>query len=93
MASYEAVLMHGVRGSEGRYRFEGPDDLMDRTPARVMRHFMEWVDANAGVGHVDYELNAAMKNDEAKIVTALGRMIFSENSTQPFVCMIARAQD
>jgi hypothetical protein len=93
MATYEACLMHGVRGTEGRYRFEGPEDLMDKSPARVMRHFMEWVDAEAGLGHVDYELNAAMKNDQVKIVTALGTMNFSELSRQPFVCMIARAQD
>ena len=93
MATYEAVLMHGIRGSEGTYRFEGPDDLMDRSPVRVMRHFMEWINANAGIGHVDYELNAAMKNDDVKIVTALGRMNFSPMSHQPFVCMIARAQD
>lgn len=91
MATFEAVLMHGVRGTEGRYRFEGPDDLLDKTPVRVMRHFMEWVDANAGIGHVDYELNAAMKNDEVGVVTALGTMMFSPQSVQPFVCMIARA--
>jgi len=84
--------MHGVRGSEGTYRFDGPDDLMDRSPVRVMRHFMEWVDANAGLGHVDYELNAAIKNDDVKIVTALGTMTFSPKSHQPFVCMIARAE-
>jgi hypothetical protein len=91
MAQYEAVLMHGVRGGEGTYTFEGPDDLMNKSPARVMRHFMAWVDANAGIGHVDYELNAVMKNDDASIVTSLGRMIFDGDNAQPFVCMIARA--
>jgi hypothetical protein len=91
MATFEAVLMHGNRGGEGTYRFDGDDDLMARAPDRVMRAFMEWVQANAGVGAIDYELNAAMKDDRSGTVTALGKLIF-DDGTQPFVCMITRAE-
>jgi hypothetical protein len=91
MATFEAVLMHGNRGGEGTYRFDGDDDLMTRTPVRVMRVFMEWVEANAGVGAIDYELNAALKDEKSGTVTALGKLIF-DDSEQPFVCMITRAE-
>lgn len=91
MASYSATLMHGSRDSEATRIFDGPDDLMGRSPASVMRAFMEWIDANAGIGHVDYELNAAMKSKDGKTVTALGVLNFGPHDEQPFICMISAA--
>jgi hypothetical protein len=93
MAQYTAVLMHGNRDAEGRHRFEADDDLMTHSPATVMRVFMEAMDETAGVGHIDYELNAAMKNRESTIVTTLGSLIFHHDNLQPFICMIARSKD
>ena len=90
MAMYSAVLMHGNRDAEGTYRFEGDDDLMARTPVRVMRAFMDWVGAKDGVGLVDYELNAALKDEKSGTVTASGKLIF-DDGIQPFVCMITKA--
>jgi hypothetical protein len=92
MAQYTAVLMHGNRDAEGRHRFEADDDLMTHSPATVMRVFMEAMDATAGVGHIDYELNAAMKNRDSNIVTTLGSLVFHDNNVQPFICMIAASE-
>lgn len=90
MATYEAILMHGGRDAEGRHRFEAADDLMTHSPVRVMRTFMEWVDAHAGLGHVDYEINAALKGGKTPVVTTLGSLIFHGSDSQPFICMISR---
>lgn len=90
MAKYQAILMHGERGGEGRYVFEGNDDLLKKSPMKVLRLFMEHLDKTAGLGHIDYEVNAAMKNKEKGVITALGNLDLG-NDTQPFVCMISHA--
>ncbi|WP_172298623.1 hypothetical protein [Pseudoruegeria sp. HB172150] len=90
MANYTASLMHGNRDAEGVRTFEGPEDLMSQSPVRVMRAFMDWVDAHSGLDHIDFELNAAMKSKDGKTVTALGNLIFDGNSEQPFICMITK---
>ncbi|MEL6284746.1 MAG: hypothetical protein AAFQ18_00920 [Pseudomonadota bacterium] len=81
-------MMHGNRSGEGRYEFEGPDGLLERTPASVLRALMQHVEDRAGIGHIGYELNAAFKNETVKVVTALGQLHFEDDGAQPFVCMI-----
>ena len=71
--------------------FDGPDDLLSRTPVAVMRLAMDEIEKAAGIGHLDYELNAALKNSEKGVVTALGTLIFHEKEFQPFTCMISAA--
>lgn len=88
MKTYTAVLMHGNREGEGRYSFEAPELLSQASPVRIMRAFMEHVEHHAHIGHIDYEINAAMKNREAGVVTVLGELTFENASRQPFVCMI-----
>lgn len=89
MAQYRAVIMHGKRDSEGWYDFEGPDDLFTGTPIEVMRAFMTEMDAMAHIGHIGYEVNAAMKNQRADTVTVLGQLHFDHGGDQPFICMIS----
>ena len=88
MKTYHAGLMHGNRDGEGRYEFDAPELLAQTSPVRIMRAFMEHVEKTAKVGHIDYEINAAMKNTEAGVVTVLGELQFENDSAQPFVCMI-----
>lgn len=88
MRTYHAILMHGNRDSEGRYEFEAPELLAQTSAVRIMQAFMEHVEAQARVGHIDYEINAAMKNEDAGVVTVLGELKFETGSAQPFVCMI-----
>ena len=91
MARFTATMMHGKRDAEGSYTFEAMDALLEASPVRVVRTFMEWIEAHAGLGHVDYELNAALKNREKGIVTALGSLQFEGGDAEPFILYISRA--
>jgi hypothetical protein len=95
MARYTARLLDSASGNEGRYDFDGPDDLMQQTPVRVVRHFMEYIDKTVlPAQHVDYELNAAMKNQSASVVTAMGQLLFERDVVpEPFLLMIAAKRD
>lgn len=88
MPKMNAVLMHGARGGEGRYSFEVSEATAEGSPVRIMRAFMEHVDATADLGHVDYEINAAMKNRALNITTVIGDMILPGDNRQPFACFI-----
>ena len=83
--------MDAKRGTEGRYEFDGVDDLLAKTPVRVVRAFMEHVDKNIfPESHVDYELNAAMKNSERQVVTAIGSFhLDGGDAPIPFLMMIS----
>lgn len=90
MATYLAQIMHGNRNADRDYQFEAGADLMDHTPSVVLRTFIEHLNRTAGLGQIDYELNAAMKSKSGNTVTALGNFIFSQNDEQPFICMISK---
>jgi len=85
----KAVLMHGDRGGEGIYRFEVPDEVAAASPVRIMRAFMEHAEERAEIGHVDYEINAAMKNREQNVTTVIGEFVFDAGNRQPFAVFIA----
>jgi len=89
MTTYHATIMHGKRDSEGTYEFTGPDDLMARTPVKVMRALMDAVDQQAHIGHIEYAINAAMKSRDGAVVTVLGEFEFPSGDHQPFMCMIS----
>ncbi len=94
MATFTARLLDAESGNEGTYDFEGPDNLMEQTPIRVVRHFMDFVDKTVlPAQHVDYELNAAMKNKGRKVITAMGELQFEHgDNPAPFMLMIAAKQ-
>ncbi len=89
MAKFGATIMHGKRGGERTFEFDGPDDLMTHSPVTVMRTFMAWLDETAHVGHIDYQVNAAMKNEKYQVVTVMGELVFEKGDHQPFVCLIS----
>ena len=92
MATYRARLIDAVNPNEGVHPFEGPDDLMEDTPVRVVRSFFEHVDRAAlPAGHNDWELNAAFKNREREVVTCMGSFHFEDQPPAPFLLMIPRA--
>ena len=91
MATFIANMIDAETGSDNRYDFEGPDDLLDRTPVRIVRHFMEIVDRELlPKEHIDYELNAAMKNRSIGVITAMGSMILEKGGEIPFMLMISK---
>ncbi|MEM8728301.1 MAG: hypothetical protein AAGF79_00160 [Pseudomonadota bacterium] len=91
MAKYGATIMHGNRDGQRVVSFDGPEDLMDRSPMSVLRVLMEHLDSASNIGHIDYEVNAALKSEKATVVTVLGELKFRSGDHQPFMCMISPA--
>ena len=90
MARYRASVMDAESGNEGIYEFEAEDGLMETTPVRVVRKFMEYTDRKLITHqHIDYELNAAFKNDKRHVVTAMGSLVLEHEPPIPFLLMIA----
>jgi hypothetical protein len=95
MAAYVGRMLHGRSGAEVDHPFEGPDDLMERSPVKVMRFFMEHaVSSRAFHEHEDYEIFSALRHrqdGETDVVTVIGDFLYTPTSRSPFVCMIAPA--
>jgi hypothetical protein len=90
MATYRAWVTDAQTGNEGVYDFEARDDLLDDTPVRVVRAFMEHVDRDLfPAEHVDYEINAALKHGSHRVVTAMGSFILERGPGIPFTLFIA----
>ena len=89
MAGYVGRMLHGRSGAEVDHPFEGPDDLMARSPVAVMRFFMEHVAQRKFVEHEDYEVFSALKSADGTVVTVLGDFLYAAGNRSPFVCMIA----
>lgn len=90
MAVYVAWVTDAQTGNEGEYEFEGRDDLLEDTPVRIVRAFMEHVDKDMFPNaHIDYELNAALKHGHHNVVTAMGSLIFEKGPAVPFTLFIA----
>lgn len=87
MATYHATLMHGDRGGEGTYTFEAETGLIQHSAMTTVRRFMEHLNDHAGLGKFDWHVNAAMKNKEKGVVTALGELVL-HGDDEPFVCFI-----
>ena len=92
MAKYIAILMHGQRSTEGRYEFDAAETLLEETPVRIMRAFMESVESQTGIGHIDYQINAALKNRKEEVVSVIGEIMFESGDHQPFMCMISHPE-
>ena len=90
MAHYRAVMIHPKTGGEGRYDFETGEGLMDKSPAKVLHQFMEIVDKQfLPAEQIDYEINAALKNDNGTVVTGMGTIILQSGAKLPYVALIS----
>ncbi|MGP1253781.1 MAG: hypothetical protein ACTS10_05180 [Kiloniellales bacterium] len=90
MATYSVRMMDAETGGEGLYRFDGPEDLFARTPVKIVKAFMDYVDkTELPHEHIEYEINAAFKNGEHKTVTAMGHLILKHLPPIPFMMMIS----
>ena len=92
MAAYRARMMDAVSDDQAVYEFEGPEDLMNDTPVRVVRAFMEHTDRSRfATPHLDWELNAAFKTPERGVVTCMGAFhLAPDQPPAPFLLMIER---
>lgn len=90
---YQADMMDARSGQGGRYTFDGEDGLLKKSPVKVVRAFMEYVDTQElRKEHVDYELYSALKNKDLGVVTAMGNLILDSGEI-PFLLMIAEKKD
>lgn len=90
MATYFARMLDAETGGEGRFRFDGPADLMSKTADEIVATFFEHVDKDVLRHHADWEINGVMKNRERRVVTAMGSLIPEKNDPpMPFLLMIA----
>ena len=90
MTTYRARIMDAATGGEGSYDFEEAEELLRSSPVRVIRKFMEHIEHDLiPENYQDYELNAAFKSDDAKVVTGLGSLMLTHDPAIPFVIMIS----
>ena len=90
MTTYQARMMDAATGGEGIYEVEDREDLFGKTPVRIIRAFMEYIGEDLiPENYKDFELNAAVKNEAAKVVTGLGTLILINDPPLPFAIMIS----
>lgn len=90
MRKYNAKMLDAATGGEGNYEFQYDGDLFKETSDEVIHQFFEHVDKNVFAHHVDYEVNAAFKNKDRRVVTAIGSLIMERSGKQeemPFLLM------
>lgn len=92
MTTYVARMMDSATGAEGSYRFDHREDLMKRPADEVVGAFFEYAEREVfSRGHVEYELNGAVKKKDT--VVAIGSLhMQGDNDTQPFTIFIAAAK-
>jgi hypothetical protein len=92
MKTYRARMLHGRSGAEGIHDFEGPDDLFDRSPLKIMAFFMAHATEKGFHEHEDYEAYSALKSRDGAVVTVSGEFHYTPTSRSPFICMIAEKE-
>jgi hypothetical protein len=92
MRKYQARMMDAATGGEGSYSFHYSGDLMRETADEVIHQFFQHVDKTVFAHHVDYEINAAFRNKDRRVVTAIGSLIIElsgKREEMPFLLMIS----
>ena len=92
MALFRARLIDALSDGEDSVEFDAHEDLMNDTPVRIVRAFFGYSDPSRfRTKHQDWELNAAFKNRERRVVTCMGSFhLEGDQPTAPFLLMIAR---
>lgn len=90
MATYFARMMSADSNGEGQYTFEADEKLMKKPADEIVTEFFNYVEGEILKGHVDWELNGAVKNRELGVVTAIGALEPEEGKPSlPFLLMIS----
>ena len=93
METYRAIVVHGATGGEGNYDFTAPNDYLERSPVKVMRHFMKHALDERLILHKDYEIYSALRSKDGGTVTVTGELHLTPDQRTPFMCMISRKPD
>ncbi len=90
MATYHARMLDAETKGEGSYTFEGPDGLLAQPADEIVNVFFDHVEQEVLGTHADWEINAAMKNKDRGVVTAIGSLIPEKNDEPlPFLLLIS----
>src|SRR3974390_1582060 len=73
-----AVIMDYAGQGESTYEFDAEDNLFQQPADEIVEVFMNQAANIRGVGPVRYELNAASRYDDKKVVLAMGALFVRE---------------
>jgi hypothetical protein len=87
-----AVIMDYAGNGENTYSFEAEDDLFEKPADEVVEAFMRHVDGRKVLNEpVRYELNAATRYPDRRLVSAMGTLLLRDGARLPFIAMIGPA--
>jgi hypothetical protein len=88
-AMYYGRMLDAVTGGEGKYEFEGPSDLMQRTADEIVSRFFETIEDEMPGQPIDWEINHVFKNSDRRMVVATGSLIHKQEEPSPYLLLIA----
>jgi hypothetical protein len=87
-----AVIMDYDGSGENTYRFEAEDNLFDLPADEIVEAFMHHIDSLKILAEpVRYELNAATRYPDKRLVSAMGTLLLRDGARLPFIAMIGPA--
>ncbi|HLG86377.1 MAG TPA: hypothetical protein VKZ79_04190 [Alphaproteobacteria bacterium] len=87
-----AVIMDYAGDGENTYGFEAEDDLFQKPADEIVEAFMRYIDSRKVLNEpVRYELNAATRYPDRRLVSAMGTLLLKDGARLPFIAMIGPA--
>lgn len=87
-----AVIMDYAGEGENAYEFEADNDIFEQPADEVVEAFMRHIDQRHILDEpVRYELNAATRYSDKRLVSAMGSLLLKDGAKLPFIVMIAPA--
>ena len=87
-----AVIMDYAGNGENTYSFEADDNLFDQPADEIVEAFMHHIDSLKILSEpVRYELNAATRYPDKRLVSAMGTLLLKDGARLPFIAMIGPA--
>ena len=87
-----AVIMDYAGNGENTYNFEAEDGLFEKPADEIVEAFMRYIDSRKILNEpVRYELNAATRYPDRRLVSAMGTLLLNDGAKLPFIAMIGPA--
>ena len=87
-----AVIMDYAGNGENTYTFDAEDNLFDQPADEIVETFMRYIDSKHILNEpVRYELNAATRYPDRRLVSAMGTLLLKDGARLPFIAMIGPA--
>jgi hypothetical protein len=89
MTTFHARLLDAETGSEGRYQFDAPEDLLRRTADEVVSTFFHAVEDQVLTQHIDWEVNGVLAQRDRGVVVAIGSLLPKAGAPMPFALVVS----